>query len=60
MMAGETGYGGGFIQHYFLPTSYPESLPMPLAWLSASSVLILNAAVYGFVAYRKRRRTKGQ
>jgi hypothetical protein len=57
-MAGEAGYGGGFIQHYFFPTSDPESLPMPLAWLSAGSVLILNAAVYGFVAYRKRRKTE--
>jgi hypothetical protein len=60
MMAGETGYGGGFIQHYFLPTLYPEPLPIPLSVLSAGSVIVLNAAVYGLVVYRRRRRTKRQ
>jgi hypothetical protein len=60
IMAGEPAYGGGFIQHYVFPRNYVESLPLPLAVMSAGSVVVLNALVYGFVLYRRRRTDQGR
>ena len=44
--AGEQGYRGGFVEHYVLPTLYPEGLTRPLQWLLATLLLVVNAVAY--------------
>jgi hypothetical protein len=44
--AGQTGYGGGFIEHYVWPIIYPAGLtPVIQLWL-ACVVLLVNGLVY--------------
>jgi len=44
--AGQSGYGGGFIEHYLWPVIYPAGLtPAVQLWLAAV-VLVLNVLVY--------------
>lgn len=53
--AGESGYSGGFIEHYLLPAIYPLGLTRELqCWLGAG-VVVLNLALYGVVAWRWRK-----
>jgi len=52
--AGEAGYSGSFIEHYLLPVLYPEWLTLPLQYVLAAVVLLVNAGVYGWVWYRRR------
>lgn len=54
-MAGQQGYPGGFIEHYLLPIIYPPGLTREVQLVIAALVLALNAGVYGFVWYRRRR-----
>jgi len=54
--AGETGYSGGFIQYYLLPVIYPDALSRDMQFILGSSVVIVNLAIYGWIAtccYRK-------
>ena len=55
--AGESGYGGGFIEHYLIPMIYPAGLTPALQLALGSFVLVVNAAVYAGV-WRKWRRTE--
>ena len=52
--AGESGYGGGFIDHYLLPVIYPCVFSSAVQWSLAGIVLTVNAAVYT-LAWRKHR-----
>ena len=52
--AGESGYRGGFIEHYLTPIIYPPGLTANVqAWLGAGALLI-NVALY-VLAWRRRR-----
>lgn len=54
-LAGQTGYPGGFIEHYLIPLLYPAGLTPPLQrWLGALVVLV-NLAVYAGVLLALRR-----
>lgn len=54
-LAGEQGYGQGFIEHYLLPVIYPAGLtPAIQLWLGGG-VLVVNAGIYGWLLYRRRR-----
>lgn len=54
--AGESGYPGGFVEHYLIPLVYPPGLDLPLQrWLGAL-VVAGNLAVYLWVLARGRRR----
>lgn len=55
MLAGESGYAGGFIEHYLLALLYPDGLTRPVQWALAGAVLAINAAVYAWVLQRRRR-----
>lgn len=56
IVAGETGYTGGFVEHYIMPVMYPAGLtPTVQLWLGVF-VVALNVAVYSFVLYRWRRK----
>src|SRR5438045_9432775 len=43
---GESGYSGGFIDHYITATLYPEGLTRPVQFLLGAGVLLLNAIAY--------------
>jgi len=45
-LAGETGYSGGFIQHYLLPLIYPAGLTRELQTLFALCVITANLVIY--------------
>jgi hypothetical protein len=53
--AGESGYQGGFIEHYILPLLYPSALTRNLQLLLGMLVLALNLAIYTYVLRRKAR-----
>lgn|SRR5689334_9098142 len=54
--AGESGYGGGFIDHYLTPIIYPSGLTPQIQMLLGIAVLVLNVAVYAW-AWRRAHRT---
>jgi hypothetical protein len=52
--AGEAGYGGGFIDHYFMSLLYPEGLTRDMQTMLGAIVVVINAAIY-IVAFMRRR-----
>jgi hypothetical protein len=52
--AGDSGYPGGFIEHYLVPLIYPAGLTRELQWLLAALLLLVNVAAYAW-AWRRRR-----
>jgi len=52
-LAGEAGYAGGFIEHYIVPVIYPAALTRELQFVLAGIALAINAAVYGYILYRR-------
>ena len=56
-LAGETGYSGGFVQHYLLPIIYPAGLTRELQIILAISVISVNLVIYTliYVKYRRNR-----
>ena len=52
--AGGTGYGGGFVEHYLLPVIYPSGLTESVQIVLGSTVLVVNAVIYGMVWRRAR------
>lgn len=50
--AGQQGYDGGFIEHYLIPLIYPQGLTHELQVVFGTVVLVLNAAVYGYLIVR--------
>jgi len=51
--AGESGYNESFIEHYLYPIIYPAGLTRDLQLGLAGMVVLLNAVIYGWVAYRR-------
>jgi hypothetical protein len=45
-LSGESGYAGGFIEHYLLPLIYPDTLTPPTQFALGSLVLAINALIY--------------
>jgi hypothetical protein len=45
-LAGETGYEGGFIEHYLLPLIYPETLTAATQYILGALVLSTNTLIY--------------
>jgi Protein of Unknown function (DUF2784) len=54
--AGDASYAGGFIEHYLTAAIYPEGLDRRHQVVLGAFVLVLNAAVYGWLAWRRRSR----
>lgn len=52
--SGSMGYEGGFLEHYLIPILYPEGLNRGTQIGIGVLVLILNAAIYGYVLARRR------
>jgi len=47
--AGESGYEGGFVEHYLLPVVYPEGLTRWVQLFLGAGVLLLNGAIYWWI-----------
>jgi hypothetical protein len=54
-LGGETGYTGGFVEHLLVPVLYPETLTLELRYALGMLLIGINAAVYGYVVFEKRR-----
>jgi len=55
-VAGESGYPGGFVEHYLIPIVYPPGLDAPIQkWLGAL-VVAANLVVYLWVVARRSER----
>jgi hypothetical protein len=54
-LAGETPYGGGFVEHYLLPIIYPPGLTLEIQVALGAGVLVVNIAIYAWVLRRRRR-----
>src|SRR5262245_61866114 len=52
--AGQSGYPGGFIDHYLLSIIYPAGLTREVQLVLAVGVVTINAFIYGWL-YRRRR-----
>jgi len=55
--AGEAGYTGGFVEHYFLRALYPGHLTGSVRWMLGSIALTVNIAPYALMWRRTRRRS---
>lgn len=56
-LAGESGYTGGFIEHYILPVIYPAGLTRNIQLGLGLGVLVVNIVAYGIVVRRSVKRT---
>ncbi len=56
-LAGTAGYDAGFIEHYLLPLIYPAWLSVPVQYLLAAIVMVVNALIYGGLVWRRRHRS---
>lgn len=54
--AGQTGYGGGFVEHYVIPLIYPPGLTPSIQYVIGAGVIAVNIAFY-FAAWARRART---
>ena len=55
---GESGYAGGFIDHYLWPLLHPVGLTRERPWAPGAGVLVLNGVVYGVLVMRRSRRAR--
>lgn len=57
-LSGETGYQGGFIEHYLLPIIYPHELTHGVQIGLGIAVIAINVVAYALLRRRVRRRDK--
>jgi hypothetical protein len=58
-LAGQSGYEGGFIEHYLLPVIYPDGLTREIQLMLGTIVVVINLAIYIYVLRTVRNRQKG-
>ncbi len=51
-LAGQSGYTGGFVEHYIIPVLYPTDLTVSLRVILGTLVLFVNALAYGVYFWR--------
>lgn len=54
-LAGQSGYEGGFVEHYIAPLVYPEGLTSDLGIYVGLAVIVWNIVVYGALFFRRHR-----
>ena len=52
--AGQSGYEGGFLEHYIMPLLYPVELTRGMQIGAGVFVVVVNVLIYGFVFRRRR------
>lgn len=53
LLAGESGYSGGFIEHYLVGLIYPAGLTRGTQYVLAATVLLVNLGLYGWMLRRR-------
>ena len=53
--AGQSGYSGGFVEHYLLPAVYPAGLTPRIQMLLGSLALVVNVVAYTVLVRRMLR-----
>ena len=56
VLGGGQAYPDSFIAHYLMPVLYPQGLTRRIQIVLGLLVLLINAAVYGYILHRKHRR----
>ena len=54
-LAGQSGYSGGFIDHYLIPIIYPSGLTRPIQMAIGFFVIAINLTIYGRWVYQLRK-----
>jgi hypothetical protein len=54
-LAGESGYTGGFVEHYIVPVVYPAGLTRTIQLWLGWFVVAINVAIYSYVFSRRWR-----
>ncbi len=54
-LAGDAGYGGGFVQHYIVSIVYPQALTRNLQLVLGAALIAVNVAFY-LIAFSRRAR----
>lgn len=52
--AGDSGYPGGFVEHYIVPVIYPAALSRATQFWLAGIALAINILIYSYIFYRRR------
>ena len=52
--AGQSGYTQSFVEHYLLDLIYPAGLTPELQFALAGTVIVVNIAIYAWLAWRWR------
>lgn len=52
--AGQSGYAEGFVEHYLVAIIYPAGLNREIQFALAAVVIIVNAAIYGWLFHSRR------
>lgn len=55
--AGESGYAGGFVEHYIVPVIYPTGLTRSTQFWLAGVVIVINLLIYGVICFQSRGRS---
>ena len=58
-LGGESGYAGGFVEHYVLPVLYPSGLTRGVQLALGVFVIAFNLVVYALVLRRHASRRRG-
>jgi hypothetical protein len=53
---GAATYETSFVERYLMPVLYPDALTTPMQWALGALVVVVNAAIYGAVLRRSRKR----
>lgn len=53
-LAGEQGYGGGFVEHYLMAVLYPAGLDASVQFVLGALVVAVNVLVYAYAIRRHR------
>jgi hypothetical protein len=56
--SGQSGYSGGFVEHYLLPVLYPEGLTRRFQIVLGALVLMINLVFYAVAWTRYRRQER--
>jgi hypothetical protein len=59
-LAGQTGYDGGFIDHYVMPLVYPAGLTRGMQIAFGVTILTVNLLVYALVLVKRAKRKKNR
>lgn len=55
-LAGDAGYEASFVEQYLLSLIYPSWLSVPVQYVLAAIVVLVNLLIYGWLIWRWRRR----